>query len=322
MSAMTFSRATRKKARLRLTITGPSGSGKTLGALMIAKGLGGRIAVIDTERGSASLYSAPVTLANGDKWQPPPFDVLELDPPYHPERFVEALHAAENAGYDIVIADSTTHEWSGVGGCLELVEKVAATKTKGNTWAAWNEVTPRHRAFVDAFTRSPCHVITTMRSKTETAQEERNGKKVVVKLGMKAEQRDGMEFEFTTVVDLVHDGHYAIASKDRTGVFAGMPRPLSEDVGRELLAWLETGEDAPSPPPPATPAHTAMPEQELVDWLTVLKDARDEDTLTASRQRAIDACSKYGDRNAAERINETTKAHRAWIRARNSEPGG
>lgn len=230
--AMTFQKATRKKAKLRLAITGPSGSGKTYGALQIAKGIGGKIAVIDTEKGSASLYSH---IAD--------FDVLELNPPYTPERFIEAAQAAEDAGYSVLIIDSITHEWSGVGGCLELVDETARAKYKGNSWSAWNDITPRHRAFIDSLLRSPLHVIATARSKTETAQTEENGRKKVVKLGMKAEQRDGVEYEFTTVLDLVHDGHYAIASKDRTGLFVGDPKPISEETGRVLLDWLENGED-------------------------------------------------------------------------------
>lgn len=227
---MEFQKAQRRKAKLRLAITGPSGSGKTWGALILGKGLGGRMAVIDTERGSASLYTH---LAD--------FDVLELAPPYTPERFIEAVRAAERAGYDVLIIDSASHEWNGVGGCLELVDQVASAKFKGNSWSAWNEITPRHRAFLDALLRADMHVIATMRSKTETAQTEENGRKKVVKLGMKSEQRDGVEYEFTTVLDLSHEGHFAVASKDRTGVFRGDPRPLSEETAQELLAWLESG---------------------------------------------------------------------------------
>jgi len=229
---MQFQKAERRKAKLRLGITGPSGSGKTWGALLIAKGIGGKIAVIDTERGSASLYTNLVD-----------FDVLELAPPYTPERFIEALKSAESAGYETVIIDSITHEWSGVGGCLELVDKVAASKFKGNSWSAWNEVTPRHRALLDSILRSPLHVIVTMRSKTETAQTEENGRKKVVKLGMKAEQRDGFEYEMTTVLDLTHDGHFALASKDRTGLFNGDPKTLSEKTGVMLREWLENGSE-------------------------------------------------------------------------------
>jgi hypothetical protein len=228
---MKFEKATRKKAKLRLALTGPSGSGKTYGALQIAKGIGGRVAVIDTEKGSASLYSHMLD-----------FDVLELNPPYTPERFIEAVKSAESAGYDIVIIDSITHEWSGVGGCLELLEEIAAAKYRGNTWSAWNEITPRHRAFLDGLLRTSMHVIATTRSKTETTQTEVNGKKKVVRLGMKAEQRDGVEYEFTTVLDLIHDGHYAVASKDRTGLFGGDPKPITQETGSILLEWLESGE--------------------------------------------------------------------------------
>lgn len=230
---MKFEKAMRKKARLRLALTGPSGSGKTYSALLVAKGIGGRIAVIDTEKGSASLYSDVAE-----------FDVLELDPPFTPERFIEAINAAEQAGYDSLIIDSITHEWGGVGGCLELVDTIAKTKYRGNSWSAWSEINPRHRAFLDAILRSSMHIIATMRSKTETAQVEENGRKKVAKLGMKSEQRDGVEYEFTTVLDIGHETHHAIASKDRTKLFSNSdPVVLSEQTGKQLLNWLESGAD-------------------------------------------------------------------------------
>lgn len=229
---MQFVKATRQKARLRLALTGPSGSGKTWGALLLARGLGGKIAVIDTERESASLYEHLVE-----------FDTLNLTAPYSPERYIEAIKAAEAAGYGVLIIDSITHEWSGVGGCLELVDEIARARYKGNSWSAWNDVTPRHRALLDAILHSPLHIIVTLRSKTETAQTEENGRKKVVKLGMKAEQRDGFEYEMTVVLDLIHDGHYATATKDRTGLFSGAdPAPITEETGARLLAWLESGE--------------------------------------------------------------------------------
>lgn len=228
---MKFERAVRKKARLRLALTGPSGSGKTYSALLVAKGIGGKIAVIDTEKGSASLYS---DIAD--------FDVLELEPPFSPERFIEAIHAAEIAEYDTLIIDSITHEWAGVGGCLELVDTIAKNKFRGNSWSAWSEINPRHRLFLDAILRSNMHIIATMRSKTETAQVEENGRKKVAKLGMKSEQRDGVEYEFTTVLDIGHETHHAIASKDRTKIFSNAdPVILSEAVGARLLEWLDSG---------------------------------------------------------------------------------
>ncbi|MDR8492018.1 ATP-binding protein [Serratia nevei] len=230
---MKFEKATRKKAKLRLALTGPSGSGKTYSALLIAKGIGGRVAVVDTEKGSASLYSDVTD-----------FDVLELEPPFTPERFIEAIQSAERAGYDTLITDSITHEWSGVGGCLELVDAIAKAKFRGNTWSAWSEINPRHRLFLDAILRSPMHIIATMRSKTETAQIEESGRKRIAKLGMKSEQRDGVEYEFTTVLDLVHESHHAIATKDRTGLFSNVdPEILTESTGKKLLNWLDSGVD-------------------------------------------------------------------------------
>lgn len=228
---MKFEKAMRKKARLRLALTGPSGSGKTYSALLIAKGIGGKIAVVDTEKGSASLYSDVAD-----------FDVLELEPPFSPERFIEAINAAEDAGYGTIIIDSITHEWGGVGGCLELVDTIAKTKYRGNSWSAWSDINPRHRLFLDAILRTNMHVIATMRSKTETAQVEENGRKKVAKLGMKSEQRDGVEYEFTTVLDITHESHHANATKDRTGLFSNAdPVKLSVDTGKMLLQWLESG---------------------------------------------------------------------------------
>lgn len=221
-----FKKAERKQAKLRLALAGPSGSGKTYSALLIAKGLGGRVAVIDTEHGSASLYADVAE-----------FDTLELGAPYTPERYVDAITAAEQAGYDVLIIDSYSHEWTGSGGCLEANEQLAHQKFRGNTWAAWNETTPRHRRLTDKILTSSLHVICTMRSKTETVQGE--GKKIL-KLGMKSEQRDGTDYEFTVVLDLTHDSHTALASKDRTKLFEA-PELVSEDTGKRLLNWLVSG---------------------------------------------------------------------------------
>jgi len=226
---MKFEKAMRKKAKLRLALTGPSGAGKTFSALVICKSMGGRTAVIDTEKGSASLYSNEFD-----------FDVLELDPPFSPERFIAAIETAESAGYDNLIIDSITHEWGGVGGCLDELDMIAKTKFKNNSHAAWSEMTPRHRNFLDAILRVNCHVVATMRSKTETAQQE--GSRKVVKLGMKSEQRDGVEYEFTTVLDINHETHAATASKDRTGLFSSADYTVIDDsVGSRLVEWLNDG---------------------------------------------------------------------------------
>jgi hypothetical protein len=226
-------KAKRSATKLRLLLTGPSGSGKTWGALQIAKGLGGKCVVIDTEQGSSDIYDHLHD-----------FDVVDLSPPFTPERYVECLTTCEQAGYDVIVIDSISHEWNGKGGCLELVDEIARAQFRGNTWSAYSVITPRHRAFIDALLRSPSHIITTGRSKTETAQVEDGGRKKVAKLGMKVETRDGVEYEFTTVLDIIHDGHFATASKDRTGIFAGDPKPITVETGKRLAEWLAGGQAA------------------------------------------------------------------------------
>jgi hypothetical protein len=292
---MQFTKAVRKKARLRLALTGPSGSGKTYSALLMAKGLGGRIAVIDTEHESASLYVGAPGI--------PEFETLNMAPPFTPERFMQAVGAAASAGFDVLILDSITHEWNGAGGCLELVDEIARAKFKGNSWSAWNEVTPRHRDFLDALLRAPLHIIATMRSKTETAQTEENGRKKVVKLGMKSEQRDGFEYEMTVVLDITHDGHFAVATKDRTGLFTDRdPKVITEQTGAMLADWLESGaEPIPEPAQTVTPqayanrvktgisagdaagaaeALASQP-QHFIEAVWALLSAKDQDTLTS-----------------------------------------
>jgi hypothetical protein len=220
-----FKKAERKNAKLRLAIAGPTGSGKTFTALLLAKGIGGRIAVADTENSSAELYDDLVE-----------FEHANIQPPYTPEKFISVIKAAENAGFDTLILDSITHEWSGVGGCLEMVDKLSSTTFKGNSWGAWSQVTPQHRKFIDAMLQSSINIIVTMRSKMETIQTNDNGKKKVEKIGMKAEQRDGIEYEFSTVLDLTHD-NIAVATKDRTRLFLE-PRQLNESDGVLLRQWL------------------------------------------------------------------------------------
>ena len=226
-------RATRKQVKLRLNLSAPSGAGKTYSALRMAYGLVGswdKIAVIDTENGSASLYSHL-----GD------FNTLELTPPFTPERYIEALKVCEDFGAQCIIIDSSSHEWSGPGGCLEANETLAAARYKCNTWSAWSETTPRHEAFVSRVLHSPCHIITCTRSKTETVMGE--GKKVM-KLGMKDIQREGWEYELTVSLNIDRDTHLASPSKDRTGMFEGkQPFLITEQTGELIRQWCETGVD-------------------------------------------------------------------------------
>jgi hypothetical protein len=222
-----FHPAQRKKAKLRLAVAGPAGSGKTYSALQVSFGLGGRVVLIDTERGSGELYAHL-----GE------YDVCTLTAPFTPEKYVEAIRAAENAGYDVIIIDSLSHAWAGPGGVLDI-HGYAADKG-GNSWSAWRQVTPRHNELVDAMLQSRCHIIATLRSKMEHVQVVENGKTVVKKVGLNPIQRDGLEYEFTVFLDLDYN-HTASATKDRTGLFDGLVFKPGAETGTRLLEWLETG---------------------------------------------------------------------------------
>lgn len=239
-----FRKAERRKAKLRLAIAGPSGSGKTLSSLLIAYGLTGdwgKIGLVDTENGSGDLYAN----SNVGGHQVGEYLILTLAPPYTPEKYIQAIKMAEEAGLEALIIDSASHAWAGEGGLLDQHGKIA--DRGGNSFAAWRQVTPKHNQFVEAMLRSNLHLIVTLRSKTEYVQQVvENGKTVVKKLGLAPIQRDGFEYEFTVFLDLAAD-HTAAASKDRTGLLDGQFFKPAPEIGKQLLAWLESGVDAPAP---------------------------------------------------------------------------
>ena len=243
-----FQKAVRQVAKLRLALSGPSGSGKTYSALLIASGIVPmeKVAVIDTENGSANLYANLGT-----------YSVLTLHPPYTPKKYIEAIRAAEQEGFELVIIDSLSHAWNGEGGLLEQKDKATDAKYKGNGWAAWREVTPEYNKLIETMLNSPCHIIATMRAKTEYMQDDSNGRKRIVKVGAAPIQRDGIEYEFTVVFDLSID-HVATVNKDRTRLFDGQYFVPTPDVGKTLKQWLDAGEPAPAPQPvPVTAVQSA-----------------------------------------------------------------
>ena len=235
---ITFIPAERKKAKLRLGISGPAGSGKTASALLIAYGITNdwaKIGLVDTESGSGELY-ANTTIGGVNIGK---YNVATITPPFEPQKYINAIKAAEAAGMEVVILDSISHAWVGEGGLLDTQGKVASKI--GNSYTAWREVTPLHNKFVEAMLQSKIHVIATMRSKQEYALESgEKGKTIVRKLGMAPVQRDGMDYEFTVVFDLSHE-HIASVSKDRTSLFDGKYFIPTPETGKQLKEWLESG---------------------------------------------------------------------------------
>lgn len=241
----TFTRATRRAVKLKLAVQGPSGSGKTLGALALAQGLaqGGPIAVIDTENGSASLYA--------DRYG---FDTIQVAPPYLTSKYQQAVEAAAQGGYAVLVIDSISHQWDGDGGILQRKEAVDARG--GNHFSNWEPFTKEHNAFRSLLLHAPIHIVVTMRSKMAYTQEGDGKKTSIKKLGLQPIQRDGMEYEFTVAFDVQMD-HKAASSKDRTGLFvSGLHDLLDPKVPQQLLTWLETAapiaEPAPLAPAPTT----------------------------------------------------------------------
>ncbi len=244
---MLMRKARRSKAKIKLGISGPSGAGKTYASLLIAYGLCGdweKVCIIDTENGSADLYE-----------HLGPYNVITLYD-FSPESFVRAIKAAEDAGMMVIIIDSATHEWEF---CVDFHASLP-----GNSFANWAKVTPRHDAFRNAILRSPCHVISTTRRKQDYVINTSNGKNAVEKLGTKEVQRDGWEYDLTLNFE-VNMSHLSIASKDRTRVFSdGIPFTISEETGRKIREWCESGSETAS-------AETLLEQaqQEINDCTTV-----------------------------------------------------
>jgi hypothetical protein len=241
---MSFKKASKKQSKLRLALFAPSGGGKTFTALRIATGIGGSIAVIDTEKGSASKYA--------DRFG---FDVSELTDPKI-ENYISLIEEAH--GYDILVIDSLTHGWQEL---LEQIDRIAKAKYRGNTWSAWSEGTPKQRALVNAILSFPGHIIATMRVKTEwTTETDNKGKTRPVRVGLSPEQGKGIEYEFDLLMQMSED-HIGHVIKDRTGKFQDqlLEKP-GEEFGASLKAWLSEGIEGGSTTPVASePAQPESP---------------------------------------------------------------
>ncbi|HTO16633.1 MAG TPA: AAA family ATPase, partial [Edaphocola sp.] len=217
---MQLRQSERKRAKIKMALQGSAGSGKTYSSLMLAQGLTNldltKVAIIDTENGSADLYAH---LGQ--------YNVLTLEPPFTPEKYIQAIDVCLRANMEVIILDSISQVWD------ELLD--FHSKLPGNSFTNWNKVTPRQKAFVDKILQSPAHIIATMRTKQDYVLQQKDGKFVPEKVGLKAIQRDGVDYEFTIVFD-IDIKHFASASKDRTNLFSGKPEfTINTSTGRKIL---------------------------------------------------------------------------------------
>jgi hypothetical protein len=224
---MNLQKASRKKAKIKLCLQGPSGSGKTYSALLLAYGLcndWSKICVIDTENHSADLYS-----------QLGEYNTISLTGPYTPERYMQAIEVCVKAGIEVIIIDSLSHEW-------EYIINFHASLT-GNSFTNWSKVTPRHNGFIQTLLDTNKHVIATVRTKQDYVLNERNGKMVPEKVGLKPIQRDDLEYLFTLTFELDRN-HVALSTKDRTGLFSNKQGQLiNEETGKSILEWCNYGKE-------------------------------------------------------------------------------
>lgn len=238
---MEFKDAKRSDIRMKMALAGKSGAGKTLGALKIAKGIVNgdmsKVGVGQTEAGRAQCYISHVG----------PFKVIEMEPPFSPANYIKVIEAAEKAGLKVLILDSMSDEWAGIGGALDIHHDVS--EVVKNSFTAWKKVTPQHDAVFNKILQSPIHIICTIKKKVDYIMEtvEKNGKtqQVPKRVGTKDIQREDTEYKWLLQLDLDQDGNLAKASKDNTGLFQGKdPFKITEQTGAAIRAWcLNTGEE-------------------------------------------------------------------------------
>lgn len=237
-----FTEVTREKSKLRMSLCGVSGAGKTLSALYVAYGMTGdwkKVALVDTEHGRGKFY------ADRSDFEYPTgkFMYCPFEPPYSPDRYIEAVKkAAAVVGDDgVIIVDSFSHAWDNEGGVLDIKSEIA--KQKGKTdYTAWDEAGKVQNNLVNTILSVNAHTIITMRAKMAYAMEVNDrGKTVPVKIGLAPVQRDNTEYEFDIAMNIGRD-HIATASKDTT-FLDGFAAVITPELGRQLKAWLDEGEE-------------------------------------------------------------------------------
>jgi len=279
-----FERAVKRNAKLRFAICGPAGAGKTYSLLELAKNLagGGKVAVIDTEHGSASKYA---DLFDFDVVEPSTFDPREL---------VKCIDAAVEGGYAAIVVDSLSHYWMGKGGELDMVDAAAKRSNSGNTFAAWKNVTPHHNALVDKVLSAKIHVLVSMRTKTEWIIEEINGKKSPRKIGLAPVMRDGIEFEFDVCGEIDQDNNLTI-TKSRCPKLSGaiINRPGAE-MADTLREWLQGAPDERPEPPAWTPN-----EPMIAAFTEAAKDLTADDVMSVLNDFGVARPQEFTDKAQA-----------------------
>lgn len=270
---MAFVKAKKEKIWTKVLLGGSSGSGKTYSALRLATGLakkcGSGIAAIDTEAGRIRYYANEFD-----------FSDMQITEPFTPEKYIDAINEAVEAGFKVLIIDSISHEWNY---CVDIHDKMT-----GNSWTNWGRITPRHDAFMEKILQAPIHIIATVRGKDEYVLEEKNGKQTPKKVGLGFKQRDGVEYNYTATFNIAQDTHIAEATKDNTHIFEGRYEVLTEKDGEALYDWANTGEDY--------AFNISKAQNDIIALATELGGSKNEDVKAAT----IDILKEANPRNCTD----------------------
>lgn len=256
-----FQKAKKEKIFLKVLLAGASGSGKSFSALRLATGIanraGGRIAAIDTEAGRIRYYANEFD-----------FDDLQLEEPYTPEKYIDAINQAVESGYNTLIIDSITHEWNYI---LDQVDKIPGT----NSYTKWGKLTPRHNKFTEKVIQSPINIIATVRGKDAyVLEQDKNGKQIPKKVGLGYTQRDGLEYEYTVTFNIDQTNHIASAQKDNTHLFENRYEVLTEKDGEALYDWANSGAEA--------LFNISKAQQDIIDLATELGGSKNPEVKAAT----------------------------------------
>lgn len=280
----------------------PSGGGKTYSALRLATGMANEI---EKQTGTRPKILLGNTEAKRGYYYADEFDydIVDIDAPHNPEKYVEFVNFAVSEGYGILIIDSSSHEWEGKGGCLELQQQA------GGTYQAWAKVTPRHNKFIEAIADSPIHIIATMRGKDQyEVEKDEKGKTSVKKLGVGAKQRDGFEYEFTCTLLIDQKTHMAETQKDNTHIFENETATLlNETYGEKIMQWANSGEGytpvvRKDDEDTATTDNIAEIKKEIVATCGALGGTKNEELMTT-----LKAFVPSGNPNAIKSIDDARK---------------
>lgn len=291
--SLQFKKAVKYGSKGRVALIGPAGAGKSMTMLKLARALAGpsgTIAAVDTEHGSLSKYA--------DQFA---FDVIELDV-FSPENFIAALDAAEAAKYDVFCCDSLSHFWMGRGGALEFVDMAA--KRHRDQMGGWKDFRPHERAMVDRMIASPCHIVVTMRTKTDYQEVTgSDGKKKRVKVGLAPVQREGLEYEFD-LVGYMDEENTLIVDKTRCPDYSqkAFPKPGDKEFA-PFVDWLSGAERT-------TPK---MQNGEAADYLAAIEAAADLDSLKTAFAQAFTAAKKIGDTERQREFEQAKDARKTAL---------